>query len=537
MKLADTAIDNKVFTLVLTVVILGAGVMAFQGMSRLEDPEFTIKDATRRDALPRRVGAGGRGGGHRLDRDRGAAARPARRDRVALRTRALDPHREHQGQVRQTHPAAGLGRAAPQGQRRPGRPAARGRPVGRDRRLRRRLRRLLHALGDEYSYAELKEVVELLRRELLLVDDVAKIDIHGQRIEAVYVEPDRERMAQLGVSPDIIVDELREKNLVADTGRVQVGPEFIAIDPTGEITAVEDFETVAERRQRPDLPPRRRDRPARLPRTAGQLIVFDGLRASPSASRPPRAAMSCAWAGPRPAPARARPPIPLGMEIGIVSHQSASVTKAIDGFVRSLVAGRADRHRVLLFFMGLRSGLLIGFVLVLTIMGSFVFLKPMGVALERISLGALIIALGMLVDNAIVVVDGILVGLKRGHRRGGRHRGRASPPCRCWAPPPSRSSPSPPSAPPTMPPASSAARSSRSSWSRSCSAGSPPSPSPRCSGIMFSNRPRATRGPTPIRTASTAVQRRFCEAASASAGSRSASSPCSSPPPSGASGS
>jgi multidrug efflux pump subunit AcrB len=69
---------------------------------------------------------------------------------------------------------------------------------------------------------------------------------------------------------------------------------------------------------------------------------------------------------------------------------------------------------VLLFFMGLRSGLLIGFVLVVTIAGSFIFLDPMGVALERISLGALIIALGMLVDNAIVVVDGMLIRLQKG---------------------------------------------------------------------------------------------------------------------------
>ena len=69
---------------------------------------------------------------------------------------------------------------------------------------------------------------------------------------------------------------------------------------------------------------------------------------------------------------------------------------------------------VLLFFMGVRSGMLIGFVLLLTIAGTFIFLSPMQVALERISLGALIIALGMLVDNAIVVVDGVLVRLEKG---------------------------------------------------------------------------------------------------------------------------
>ena len=106
--------------------------------------------------------------------------------------------------------------------------------------------------------------------------------------------------------------------------------------------------------------------------------------------------------------------IPLGIEFGIVSLQSQAVATAISGFVISLVEAVAIVIVVLLFFMGVRSGLLIGFVLVLTIMGSFIFLSQMGVALERISLGALIIALGMLVDNAIVVVDGILVRQQKG---------------------------------------------------------------------------------------------------------------------------
>jgi multidrug efflux pump subunit AcrB len=109
-----------------------------------------------------------------------------------------------------------------------------------------------------------------------------------------------------------------------------------------------------------------------------------------------------------------RPLTPLGIDVGLVSVQSDAVIKAIDGFVISLVEAVAIVIVVLLFFMGLRSGLLIGFILVLTICGSFIFLGPMGVALERISLGALIIALGMLVDNAIVVVDGVLIRQQKG---------------------------------------------------------------------------------------------------------------------------
>jgi multidrug efflux pump subunit AcrB len=108
--------------------------------------------------------------------------------------------------------------------------------------------------------------------------------------------------------------------------------------------------------------------------------------------------------------------IPLGIEFGIISLQSEAVTVAIKGFIVSLLEAVLIVIAVLLLFMGVRSGLLIGTILMITIIGSFLFLKPMGVALERISLGALIIALGMLVDNAIVVVDGILVGLQKGKK-------------------------------------------------------------------------------------------------------------------------
>ncbi len=106
--------------------------------------------------------------------------------------------------------------------------------------------------------------------------------------------------------------------------------------------------------------------------------------------------------------------IPLGIEFGIISHQAQAVTAAVKGFITNLIAAVAIVVGVLLVFMGLRSGLLIGFILVLTISGTFIFMGAWNVALERISLGALVIALGMLVDNAIVVVDGVLVRMQQG---------------------------------------------------------------------------------------------------------------------------
>jgi multidrug efflux pump subunit AcrB len=106
--------------------------------------------------------------------------------------------------------------------------------------------------------------------------------------------------------------------------------------------------------------------------------------------------------------------IPVGMELEEISMQSKSVTEAVNGFVVNLLESVAIVLIVLAIFMGVRAGILIGFILILTIAATFVIMGYYHITLERISLGALIIALGMLVDNAIVVVDGMKVKMQRG---------------------------------------------------------------------------------------------------------------------------
>lgn len=110
---------------------------------------------------------------------------------------------------------------------------------------------------------------------------------------------------------------------------------------------------------------------------------------------------------------------PVGIEISEIYSQPKEVDKSVSGFVVSLAQAVGIVIIVLLFFMGgLRSGLLIGLILLLTVLGTFIFMKYLAIDLQRISLGALVIALGMLVDNAIVVVEGgILIGTQKGRTR------------------------------------------------------------------------------------------------------------------------
>ncbi len=417
MTLAAFSLDNRVTVLTLTVVAIGGGILAFDTMSRLEDPEFTIKDALIVTPYP------------------GATAAEVEEevtDSLELAVQQLGQLDEIESKsdrgmssltvsIKKSYNRETLPQVWDELRRKVG-DAQKDLPPGAGPSL------VIDdygdvfgifgvVYGDEYSYAELKKVIDFLRKELVLVQDVAKIETFGERVEAVFVELSRERMASLGISEQAIVDELRERNIVTDAGRVSVGPDFIAIEPTGLAQSVEYFESILISRglgrevRLGDVAQVRRgyvEPPTNLIRYDGKAAIGLGIS---TVSGGNVVTMGEALTKRMD---ELRSQIPLGIDFGLVSVQSTAVVQSINGFVISLLQAVAIVIVVLLLFMGLRSGLLIGFILLLTIIGSFLFLNPWGVALERISLGALIIALGMLVDNAIVVVDGMLVRLQRG---------------------------------------------------------------------------------------------------------------------------
>lgn len=272
--------------------------------------------------------------------------------------------------------------------------------------------------GNEYSYDELKDYVDFLKKELILVEGVGKIDTYGEQKRAIYVQLNLEQMAKLGIGKDKIVQELYLKNLIPNFGKVNIGQEFIPIKPNSSINNVQDISNIIIKGSN----------------TTSQIFLKDIATVKDGYMDPPSnmlqydghnaiaLGISTISGGNVVAMgkkldvklAELEKEKPLGIDIGIIAHQAKSVEKAIDSFIDNLIQAVGIVIAVLLLFMGLRSGLIIGFVLVVTILGSFIFMPMMDVMLERISLGALIIALGMLVDNAIVVVDGILARIEKG---------------------------------------------------------------------------------------------------------------------------
>ena len=271
--------------------------------------------------------------------------------------------------------------------------------------------------GEGYSFRELEDHADFLRRELLLVPGVANVDIAGIQQETIYLEVDRTRMASFGISMDEMFNLISAQNIVTGAGSARVGPEYLRIAPTGYFSSLDVLENLL------------------LRGGSGQTLrLGDIARIYRGYTDPPRNAMR--YNG-RPAIGigvsnvdggnvitigeavnkrlqELLPRTPVGMEMHLIYYQADTVSDSINNFIVNLLEALAIVLAILLIFMGLRSGLLIGAMLLLTILATFVAMKITAIDLHSISLGALIIALGMLVDNAIVIADGILVGVQQG---------------------------------------------------------------------------------------------------------------------------
>jgi multidrug efflux pump subunit AcrB len=272
--------------------------------------------------------------------------------------------------------------------------------------------------GEGYSLTEIDDYVDTLERELILVPGVGRVATLGAPEEAIFVEIAAANAAQLGIPLERIYEALRQQNVLAAAGDLLIGPQRVQISPTGQVDSVEAVRKIA------------------IGSPDGDRVIFleDVATVTRGVVEPPRAVVRfdgqpAIGLGVSQVPggnvvtmgdavkarlAELESLRPLGMELNVVSYQSDSVREAVDGFVANLVAAVVIVVLVLVVFMGLRSGLIVGAVLLLTVAGTLVAMLLDDIAMQRISLGALIIALGMLVDNAIVVTDGILVRLQRG---------------------------------------------------------------------------------------------------------------------------
>ncbi|GAA0478005.1 efflux RND transporter permease subunit VexD [Parasphingorhabdus litoris] len=273
--------------------------------------------------------------------------------------------------------------------------------------------------GDGYTMAELRSYAKALRRDILSVPGVGKVNIAGDQEEVIYVELTRENAAALGNTTQLIFNQLATQNTVVGGGSVVIDNQRLVISPSGDIDSVEAIENLlvssANGRvvQLRDI--------AKVTRGYKEPSEFEMYHdgepalalgiAAVSGSNVVAIAEDIAGKLEEVAPER-----PAGMVLHEFYNQGEIVDRSVIDFVINVVIALIIVIGTLFIFMGPRSGLIIGAGLLLTIAATLGTMYIINVPMHRISLGALIIALGMLVDNAIVVTDGVLNGLQKGRK-------------------------------------------------------------------------------------------------------------------------
>ncbi len=274
--------------------------------------------------------------------------------------------------------------------------------------------------APDYTPAEIRDMSRFISSRLNNVPDVAKVQTAGEPYEALYVEIDHRRFTRLGLSIDNLFSSISVENQVIPAGsvaydgrRVRIAPEMafdsesavgdmrIGRPGSTEILRLADIATIS--RESVEVPPQ-------LIRHNGRPVFTVGVSVVPG--------KNVVEVG-RAVDERIEEllqALPLGVEIESIYAQHEVVDESIQEFLRNLILSVATVVLALCIFMGWRAGTVVGAVLLLTVMGTICLMSILGIELQRISLGALMIAMGMLVDNGIVVAEGMVIGVRKGLR-------------------------------------------------------------------------------------------------------------------------
>jgi multidrug efflux pump subunit AcrB len=420
MNPGETALRRRSITYFLTFLVLAAGYLSYRGIARLEDPEFTIRQANLVIPYPGATSA------EVADevtevienavQELGYFEKIKSVSEAGRATVSVETYYKHRKELPEIWSKLRNKLRDAEASLPPGAGPVKvfddfGDTYG----------ILLALTGPDFTPAELEATAKDLQRELVGVPQVAKVAIDGVQREVVELEISRERLLQLGASLQGVLTALKAHETVAPAGSLRVDDDRIRIRPSGSTGGVEaigallvtDAESGASFLLRDVATVRRayEEPPARVLFWKGGPAVHLGVSAQSGAN------VVALGEAVRAKLAELRPLIPLGMDLEPIYFQADGVSQAVDGFVVNVAASLAIVVGVLLFAMGWRSGLIIGALLLVIVAGTLIVMDQQGIALQRISLGALIIALGMLVDNAIVITEGIQVRVERGVER------------------------------------------------------------------------------------------------------------------------
>lgn len=281
---------------------------------------------------------------------------------------------------------------------------------------------LFYALtGDGFSDRELADYAELVKRNVNEIEGIERVEIYGKRSECIEISLLQDRMANLGVKPAEVLATLNGHNTTNYSGYFDNGEQRVRLNVSDKFTSVEEIRNMLI--QGHDEDQLRINDIAKVEKTYASPVRNALLRDGEQALGILIAASSSAdivkvGAEVEKELAQLKADrFPVGIDYHKVFFQSDRVEDSLGTFVINLIESVAIVVFILMLTMGFKSGLIIGVSLVVTVLGTFLFLQSFDGTMQRVSLGAFILAMGMLVDNAIVIVDGILVDLKQGKPR------------------------------------------------------------------------------------------------------------------------
>ncbi|WP_424149936.1 efflux RND transporter permease subunit [Selenomonas noxia] len=273
--------------------------------------------------------------------------------------------------------------------------------------------------GADYSYEELRAMAEDARRRILAVPRVQKVVLVGAQRERIYVEIALERLAQLGIPPTTITDALSAQDAMMTSGTLETASDTVHLRASGVFENIEDIRAlpiaangkifrlgdIASVERKTIDPPDPKMFYNGAPAVGIAVSMEDGgnILALGTHLKELTAAI--------------QQDLPLGAELHEVSNQPAVVQSSIHDFVETLALAIIIVLAVSFLSLGFRTGLVVAGCIPLVLAGTFVFMYLLGIDLHKVSLGALIIALGLLVDDAIIAVEMMSVQLERGMGR------------------------------------------------------------------------------------------------------------------------
>jgi len=277
---------------------------------------------------------------------------------------------------------------------------------------------VLAITGDGFSYKEIEDIADNMKKEILMLPSVAKVEMYGQQDQRIFIEISNARLGAFGMTPKQLMGLLSDENIVLPGGQVFVGPEKIVIEPTGNYRSVEDIKNTIvsnpgnlEVVYLKDIANVRRgyiEPPSKMMRYKGETSLALGVSMSAGGNIVELGDTIKKFT------AEYIKGLPVGINIEFVNFMPEKVVKATNDFMLNLLQAVLIVAIVMVLSLGLRTGAIVAALIPMSILATFIFMSFFGIELQRVSIASLIIALGLMVDCGIVMSENIMVLFNKG---------------------------------------------------------------------------------------------------------------------------